>query len=138
MSSKKKAERMLATLGKYHADAAARIEDVKKQREVEGFVCKQCGRCCLALTKVSIYPQDIERWKKEGRDDLYSPEMMKEWDSFGSSGLFDNQRSERCPFLRKRGKKYSCKLGDTKPIVCQLFPESREHAERHCNCPGYD
>lgn len=126
-------------IAREQARAAASIEEVKRKREAEGFVCKHCGRCCLALKKVSIYPQDIERWEKENRKELYTTEMLQEWEDFGSSGSFDNQKSKHCPFLEERKrKKYYCRISDTKPIVCQLFPEDKKHAKMHCDCPGYD
>ena len=38
----------------------------------EGFLCKQCGRCCLHLDgfSTSAYPEDVARWRAEGREDI--------------------------------------------------------------------
>ena len=109
-----------------------------RQKQKEGFVCRQCGRCCVATDHVCIYPEDITRWKSEGRTKLITPEMLEEWDYFGSSGLFDNRKTFRCPFLSQDAKdKYSCKLNQTKPSFCRLFPAGKTHAKQFCDCQGY-
>jgi Fe-S-cluster containining protein len=104
------------------------------------FICKRCGLCCLTTDHVDISVKDINMWKKAGRDDLFSEEMMVEWDYFGSSGLFRNQKSMRCPFLRKVRNKneYYCKIQVIKPHFCREFPKDKEHSKKWINCPGYD
>ncbi len=104
-----------------------------------GFSCKQCGKCCLTTGHVDISKEDIESWKKIGRHDLFTSEMLMEWDSFGSSGLFRNQLSCRCPFLRKKrnGTIYYCKIHKIKPVFCKSFPKDRKHAKKFCGCVGY-
>lgn len=72
----------------------------------EGFLCKQCGRCCLDLDgfSTSAYPEDVARWRAEGREDIL------EWvDIFyycGQEGGYDIWISPGAPgcgnILRKR------------------------------------
>lgn len=112
--------------------------DINKKKREEGFKCKQCGRCCLATEHADICIEDIKRWKKAGRENLFTDDMIIEWDYFGASGLFRNFRTSRCPFLRKRKDKYYCKIQDIKPEFCRQFPKDRKHAKEFCGCPGYD
>jgi hypothetical protein len=38
-----------------------------------GFVCKQCGNCCLRLydaSQHSVYQSDIDMWRDNARDDI--------------------------------------------------------------------
>lgn len=129
-------------IGRDESEDYCREEFVIKlemKREKEGFKCKRCGTCCLTTDHVDLCLEDIVRWEKAGRKDLYTPEMIIEWDFFGASGLFRNQTTSRCPFLRKvRGKdEYYCKIHDIKPLLCRQFPRDREHAKK-LGCPGYD
>lgn len=113
---------------------------MQKKIESGRFKCKQCGRCCLATDHVDISNEDIKVWGRVRRMDLFSREMIAEWDYFGASGLFRNQLSCRCPFLRKEknNNSYYCKIHDIKPIFCRQFPKSKKHAQEFCNCPGYE
>ncbi len=103
------------------------------------FRCKQCGKCCLTTEYADISKEDIELWKKIGRYDLFTPDMLVEWDYFGSSGWFRNQLSTRCPFLRKKKNEdtYYCKIHKIKPLFCRSFPKDKEHAKNFCGCVGY-
>lgn len=116
------------------------INEIEQSREKEGFKCKQCGLCCKSTQYVNICAEDIERWKKHGRTDLFSNEMKMEWDYFGSSGLFRNSTTCTCPFLGKKQnkKEFYCKIQEIKPLFCRQFPRSKEHAKSFCKCPGYD
>lgn len=107
--------------------------------EKEGFECKRCGECCLRTEHADICDEDIKNWKEKGRDDLYTKEMLIEWDYFGASGLFKNQNTSICPFLRKvKGKKaYYCKINDMKPIFCRQFPKDKKQGKDFCNCSAY-
>lgn len=110
-------------------DIKSALKEIEKKRG--NFKCKQCGKCCMAINHVSIYPDDIERWKKEGRHDLYSDEMLAEWEIFGGLDPLD----DRCPCLSKRGK---CKIYKTRPLFCRTFPLDKKHAKEFCDCKGYE
>lgn len=112
---------------------------MRKKIENSGFKCKQCGGCCLAIDHADISKEDIELWKRAGREDLFTPDMISEWDYFGASGLFRNRSSFRCPFLRKKKNSnlYYCKIHGIKPIFCRRFPKDKEHAKELCNCHGF-
>lgn len=112
----------------------------------EGFLCKQCGRCCLDLDgfSTSAYPEDVARWRAEGREDIL------EWvDIFyycGQEGGYDiwispvtGEGVPRCPWLRKYPKteKYYCRIHDTKPKHCRDYPLDKKQALEH-GCKGFE
>lgn len=52
----------------------------------------------------------------------------------------DGYRGEmvaRCPWLRKKGDIYICRIHGTKPVHCREFIPSPSLAER-IGCPGWD
>ncbi len=114
------------------------LAEMEEKRK--GFKCKQCGKCCLTTSHADISKEDIDLWKNVGREDLYGPEMLEGWDYFGASGLFRNQSSFRCPFLRKKknSEVYYCKIHNIKPIFCRQFPRDKKHAKEFCDCPGFE
>ena len=89
--------------------------------------CSSCGKCCKRTkwtTNIDsrLVWEDIERWRKEGRDDILK--YVYVFDGLGGD-FFDKKtfkRFSKCPFLKKEGKIYSCSIHETKPRVCELFP----------------
>jgi Fe-S-cluster containining protein len=85
-------------------------------------LCKNCRICCIG-TEIRIYPEDIERWKKEDRLDI----LLSIDSLFGESrGLMKKDNNDECFFLSKEGK---CNIQETKPTVCRKFPVSKKQAE---------
>lgn len=113
---------------------------LEQKRKIDGFTCKRCGKCCLSMDHIDIVPEDIARWKKEGRKELFSEDMLAEWDYFGESRLFDNVNTSICPFLIKKNKRYSCKINKTKPLTCRSFPRNRKNNEviGYGKCKGFN
>jgi Fe-S-cluster containining protein len=67
------------------------------------------------------YPEDIARWRREGRDDILRyVEIVGE---FGDLWIKNGEESERCPFVRKipGTKKYHCRIYDTRPQICRDY-----------------
>ena len=104
----------------------------------DGFKCKQCGNCCLRLADAfctCVSEEDVQRWVDEGRDDILRwvvPIVLEGeqiYDIWISPKTGDDV--ERCPWLRKLpGRdKYICRIHDTKPEHCRIYPQSFEHAE---------
>jgi Fe-S-cluster containining protein len=107
----------------------------------EGFVCKQCGHCCLHLGayQTCATEEDIASWEEHGRDDLL------DWVIQIAPGVYDiwmnpetGDYVNRCPWLdRKPGQgKYICRIQALKPEICRDYPVSKEHAEE-TGCPGF-
>jgi len=111
-----------------------------------GFVCKQCGNCCLNLYDAyqhSADQSDVDMWRDHDRDDILAWVDPIE---LGNGGyVYDvwiNPRTHddvaRCPWLRKLpGKdKYICRIHDVKPKVCREYPKSKVHA-KETGCKGF-
>ncbi len=115
------------------------VAGIEKKRTAQGFECKRCGRCCLSTDHVDLCTKDIERWERAGRRDLISQKMLKEWAYFGSTGLFKNRTTHRCPFIRKiRNKKeHYCTIYDLRPLFCRIFPVEQGHGV-FCRCEGWE
>ncbi len=110
------------------------------------FKCKQCGNCCLNLNdafQTSVLKEDIELWKREGRDDILDWVMPIEigerkyvYDIWLNPKTGDDV--QRCPWLRKlpNKNKYQCRINDVKPKHCQDYPISKKHASE-TGCKGF-
>lgn len=87
------------------------------------FNCTHCGYCCTLILKLS--KRDIERieavgYKKEDFLEPYSDNVK----------LVD----DKCYFLCKDGSKYACRIYDSRPNICRIYPsynpemkDCREH-----------
>ncbi len=86
------------------------------------MVCKMCGKCCLQYA-ISAEPEDIQRWKRQDRNDILMHVMIFET-SIGPFGDVLPSNTRRCPFLRKIKNQdiYRCRIQDTKPIICSKYP----------------
>lgn len=111
------------------------------------FRCKLCGYCCLNLLEAyytSLHPDDIELWRKEGRDDILAWVVVTStnnpYDRYHAwISPITGEYAERCPWLRKLPKKseYVCRIDEVKPKHCRQYPTSKKHAE-DTGCRGFD
>lgn len=90
----------------------------KKEEEVS---CLACGDCCREFSwHLRASPQDIERWREHGRDDLLARVNRLGWI------WVDPQTKERlplCPFLVETGPDTAhCGIHEIKPDVCRAYP----------------
>ena len=111
-----------------------------------GFVCKQCGNCCLNLYDAyqhSADQADVDLWRENGRDDILA--WVDPIPIDNGRYIYDvwiNPKTggdvARCPWLRKlRGQdKYICSIHDVKPRVCREYPKSKNHA-KETGCKGF-
>ena len=111
-----------------------------------GFVCRQCGQCCLNLGDAfttCATDEDVRRWEAAGRYDILA--WVDPIAVGGDQYVFDiwvsprtGEDVNRCPWLRKvRGEdRYVCRIHDLKPDHCRRYPTSRRHAAE-TGCPGY-
>ncbi len=93
------------------------------------ITCKQCGTCCLAHISAYASGEDIERWNREGRDDILHiiehEHAMWVGDHLVSS--LDGHYLHGCPFLTWEGAHYACSIYVTRPSVCRNYePGSSE------------
>lgn len=113
---------------------------------LDGFTCKQCGRCCQVLgIEYDLYvgDEDVRRWEREGRDDILAwvaPTVYRDGEyDFPVDAETGDEVVGGCPFLKRdpnRGVTL-CLIHDTRPKDCVAFPASREDAGR-IGCPGFD
>lgn len=86
---------------------------------VKGCAC--CGRCCEYFGgHLNATPHDLERWKREGRDDLLARVNRLGW-------IWVDPQSGRleapCPFIGKNADNRGlCLIHDTKPDICRDYP----------------
>ncbi|OGW29255.1 MAG: hypothetical protein A2X59_07670 [Nitrospirae bacterium GWC2_42_7] len=114
---------------------------------LKGFVCKQCGNCCLNLSdaySTCVDEKDIEMWEQAGRSDILAcvASIPIGEGSFVYDIWFNSTtgaEAQRCPWLRKLPKmnKYVCRIHDVKPRHCREYPKSLKHA-RKTGCKGFD
>jgi hypothetical protein len=111
--------------------------------DMAGFVCTQCGHCCLTLDyREGCTPADVARWQAIGRDDILEwvgtvprngPVVAcRIWMVPGT-----NRYADRCPWLAVSPEhgRYVCTIHEVRPAVCRQYPGSRKHA-RLTGCKG--
>ena len=105
----------------------------------DNFECLRCGKCCkgtkwITNIELRLVWEDIERWRKQGRDDILK--YVYVYEGLGGD-IFDKKtfkRFSKCPFLKKEGRIYSCSIHETKPLGCKLFPFYFDHQGTCENC----
>jgi len=105
----------------------------------DNFECLRCGKCCkrtkwVTNIELRLVWKDIERWRKEGRDDILN--YVYAYEGLGGD-FFDKENLKRfstCPFLKKERKTYFCSIHETKPRGCKLFPFYFDHQGTCENC----
>jgi len=118
---------------------------VRIETGMEGFSCRQCGRCCTSLDYHNeLTEEDMVRWEKSGRTDILKWVRVIEqkgrerayriWTVPGTTGLAD-----RCPFLKKipSENRWECLIHDVKPAICRQYPLTRKHGLM-TGCLGFD
>jgi len=118
---------------------------VRIETGMEGFSCRQCGRCCTFLDYHNeLTEEDVVRWEKLGRTDILKwvrgieqkgrESGYRIWTVPGTTGLAD-----RCPFLKKipSENRWECLIHDVKPAICRQYPLTRKHGLM-TGCLGFD
>jgi len=100
-----------------------------KVNQPEEKTCKRCGKCCLADMIDYALPEEYERWKAEGREDILhvveNEHAVWAGDHFISS--LTGKYIYGCPFLRWEDDYFSCSIYEVRPSVCRNFrPGSSE------------
>jgi Fe-S-cluster containining protein len=100
--------------------------------------------------RILITDEDIERWRVEKREDILAWIGSRKAGDGPDGGhtyihifpihpLVPRLIEGRCPFLGKspQDDTYVCKIHDTKPLDCRVFPNVKWAAER-IGCPGFE
>jgi Fe-S-cluster containining protein len=103
---------------------------MSKEKAVE---CLRCGKCCLADMLAYITREDIERWKKEKRDDIF--QVIRHEQGVWAGDHFVSARTGEalhgCPFYVFDGAKFGCSIYETRPKTCRRYePGSSEICPR--------
>lgn len=71
----------------------------------------------------------MERWEREGRDDIldFADTFLRDLagPEFGADLWFSpvtGEELDKCPFLKRLGRLYRCAIYEARPAVCQGFP----------------
>jgi Fe-S-cluster containining protein len=80
--------------------------------------CKRCGVCCQAHIALLTRPEDIQRWRRQGRADIL---RVVEAETQDTDGMGDNALMAPCPYLEWEGCKRACAIYDTRPLTCRAF-----------------
>ena len=115
------------------------------ETNMEDYVCRQCGRCCLTLDyHEEVTAEDVALWKALGRKDILQwvdeticdgqNQSYRIWVTPGTQQL-----AETCPFLKREPatNQLKCQIHDVKPAICRQYPVSRKHAAA-TGCRGFD
>lgn len=90
------------------------------------FKCARCADCCKYLT-IKLYKKDIKGIKRAG----YNEDFFMEYDSLIKSPVL-RLRNNKCIFLGKKEDKHYCKIYETRPKVCRLYPFVNENKIESC------
>ncbi|GAB4300101.1 MAG: hypothetical protein Fur0034_12450 [Desulfuromonadia bacterium] len=104
-----------------------RLQKLLKLLGDDEHKCRMCGRCCEVFGgHLHAYESDIQRWRRQGREDLLA--MVNHlgwiWCDPETGALLD-----RCPFIQRLGDLSLCGINDTKPQICRDYPPM-EHGKR--------
>lgn len=93
-------------------------QDCAENRQA-GCLC--CGKCCESFGgHLHAYEHDLQRWQREGRDDLLSRVNRLGWIWVDP---VTKELEERCPFIVRISDEQSlCSIQETKPDICRDYP----------------
>ena len=97
--------------------------------ERKNIVCRRCGKCCLANLIAFVTDEDWERWRREGRDDIFRITAHEHaiWVGDHLISSDDGRYLHGCPFLMWEEDHYTCTIYETRPAVCRAYkPGSSE------------
>lgn len=83
--------------------------------------CLCCGKCCRYFGgHLHASAHDMERWKKQGRDDLLNRVNRLGWIWVDPE---TKQMLDPCPFLEQADEqRWICSINETKPDICRDYP----------------
>ena len=83
----------------------------------------RCGKCCLSNLFFYIKDVDLDRWRREGREDILHiiENRQAVWGGDHFVSARDGTFLHGCPFLEWEGKTNSCSIYETRPQVCRDY-----------------
>lgn len=102
------------------ASLRRRLRSTVSGAEQKETRCTCCGNCCTAFGgHLNASRGDLERWRREGREDLLSRVNRLGWIWMAPQ---TGQPEGTCPFLGRSGTEAFCRIHDTKPAMCRDYP----------------
>lgn len=101
------------------------------------LTCRRCGNCCHLDVAAYVAQEDIQRWEKEGRDDIlgHVRDNSVTWSRQSVVNRFGANITTcrmSCVYLKWSGPVASCGIYDVRTNVCRNYvPGSSEL------CPQY-
>lgn len=83
--------------------------------------CLRCGTCCMANMVADADPDDLARWRREGRDDILRVWHDALWVGDRLLSVTTGMAIRDCPFLDFRDGVFACTIYETRPRVCRDF-----------------
>ena len=93
------------------------------------YTCRRCGKCCLADFIAYAAPEDQQRWRDEGRQDILAMIEREHavWMGDHLVSTEDGHYLHGCPFLEWEGDHCRCTIYETRPQICRNYqPGSSE------------
>ncbi|HHO76589.1 MAG TPA: YkgJ family cysteine cluster protein [Deltaproteobacteria bacterium] len=94
--------------------------EMNRSNEKKSPACTRCGKCCLADMIAYVTSEDLERWKKQDRQDILH--IIENEQAVWLGDHFISARTGRliygCPFLEVEGEIFTCSIYETRPKVC--------------------
>ncbi|HPW68464.1 MAG: YkgJ family cysteine cluster protein [Desulfomonilia bacterium] len=85
--------------------------------------CSRCGKCCLADMIAYVTSEDLDRWKREDRQDILH--IIENEQAVWLGDHFISSRTGRpiygCPFLEMKDGLFACSIYETRPRVCRDY-----------------
>lgn len=117
------------------------------ETDMQGFACRQCGRCCRVLDyRHELSAADYRHWQILGRNDILERvATIRHGSRIVSYAVWvepgTRQFSETCPWLTPAAPNHGsgrwlCRIHDVKPEICRQYPGTRKHAQM-TGCSGF-
>ncbi len=89
-------------------------------RHHDDVECLRCGTCCLADMIACASAEDIETWRRAGREDILHiiDNERAVWMGDHLVSALDGRELHHCPFLEWGNGPCSCAIYEVRPRVC--------------------
>ncbi|MDD3846615.1 MAG: YkgJ family cysteine cluster protein [Syntrophorhabdaceae bacterium] len=90
--------------------------------------CRQCGCCCYVDMVIYVTSEDMERWERQGRQDIIA-RLRDNRVIWAGDRIVDRSGAKvtNCVYLNWNGKTFFCEIYETRPMVCRNYvPGSSE------------
>lgn len=85
--------------------------------------CLRCGCCCMVDFTAYVTDRDVQRWRRENRQDILNVLEREQacWQGDRIVSAVSGRVLEGCPFFQFDGKQFGCAIYETRPAACRNF-----------------